>query len=130
MSPPTEQEWKTIADGFTMKWNFPNCIGAMDGKHIVIQAPYNSGSQYFNYKGSHSIVLLGVVNADYQFIMIDVGSYGRNCDSFTLTHSPFGKALQRGMLDIPTDSCLPYTSIAQSHVFVADAAFPLTENIM
>lgn len=34
---PTEEQWKSIADGFEMKWNFPNCIGAIDGKHIRIQ---------------------------------------------------------------------------------------------
>ncbi|XP_035225151.1 uncharacterized protein LOC118197725, partial [Stegodyphus dumicola] len=40
------------------EWEFPNCIGAVDGKHIVMQAPNSSGSAFFNYKGSFSIVLL------------------------------------------------------------------------
>lgn len=34
---PTEEHWKSIAEGFDIKWNFPNCMGAVDGKHIRIQ---------------------------------------------------------------------------------------------
>lgn len=60
--PASETEWLEIAKGFEEKLNFPHCIGALDGKHIQIQAPANSGSFYYNYKGTHSIVLLALVD--------------------------------------------------------------------
>lgn len=29
--------FKSVANGFESNWNFPNCIGAIDGKHVTIQ---------------------------------------------------------------------------------------------
>ncbi|XP_046565368.1 protein ANTAGONIST OF LIKE HETEROCHROMATIN PROTEIN 1-like [Haliotis rubra] len=79
--PNAHEEWKQIAESFEDTWQFPNCCGAIDGKHIVMKAPARSGSVYYNYKGTFSIVLLAVVDACYKFVMIDVGSYGINNDS-------------------------------------------------
>lgn len=44
-----EEEWINIADTFYERTNFPNVIGALDGKHIRIVRPDNSGSEYFNF---------------------------------------------------------------------------------
>ena len=48
--PSTSQEWRQIGNVFEDKWNFPHCLGAIDGKDINMQAPANSGSLYFNSK--------------------------------------------------------------------------------
>jgi len=46
--PKSCDEWKVIAKEFEMEWNFPDCLGALDGKHIAIDCPRNGGSNYFN----------------------------------------------------------------------------------
>jgi hypothetical protein len=62
MPEPTGEMWRKIADDFYSLWQFPNCIGVIDGKHFEIQAPKNSGSLYLNYKKNFSVVLLALVD--------------------------------------------------------------------
>jgi len=78
-----------IERDFNDKWNFPECCGAIDGKHIAIHAPANCGSTFYNYKKSNSIILMAVVGPNYQFIYIDVGFNGsyRMVESFETVHS-------------------------------------------
>ena len=103
-APKTEDEWKTIAFQFNTKWQFPNCIGALDGKHVLVQPPANSGSYYFNYKHSFSIVLMALVDADYKFIYIDVGCNGRVNDGGVFKNSTLYSALENETLNIPSPS--------------------------
>ena len=51
-----EDDWIKIADEFYSRTNFPNIIGAIDGKHIRMIQPEHSGSSYFNYKKFFSCV--------------------------------------------------------------------------
>ena len=48
MAEPKQNDWKKIEHKFYRKWNFPNCLGALDGKHISIRSPAKSGSLYFS----------------------------------------------------------------------------------
>ena len=66
-----------ISEKFYQRWNFPNMIGAVDGKQIVLEQPNKSGSHYRNYKGTGSILLMAVVGPEYQFLFADVGMNGR-----------------------------------------------------
>ena len=55
-TPNSAKEWEKIVQSFENKWNFRHCLGAIDGKHIIMQAPAKSGSLSYNYKKSFSIV--------------------------------------------------------------------------
>jgi len=94
LSIPSEEDWKRIAKEFWDIWNFPNCIGALDGKHVVIEAPPDSARLYFNYEKTYSIVLLALVDARHKCLAVDIGAYGKNSDGGILSNSNLGKALE------------------------------------
>lgn len=117
----------TIAKDFEHNWQFPNCGGAIDGKHVRIIPPQHTGSYYFNYKGTFSIVLLALVNANLEFCMIDVGTNGRVSDGGVLLATEFYKRLQQNKLDLPSAEM---TTANLNFVFVADEAFALHPHLM
>ena len=66
--PSSSQEWLQISESFLSRWNFSNYLGAIDGKHIQIRSPPGTGSEYFNYKKTFSIILLAIAGPDYECI--------------------------------------------------------------
>jgi hypothetical protein len=72
MPTPTRTTWSQIVNDFWDLWNFPNFIGAIDGKHVKFQAPTNSGPKFFNHKHNFSVLLLVLVDDRYKFTVLDM----------------------------------------------------------
>ena len=131
LSPPTEDKWRSIASSFLQDWNIPNCIGAFDGKQVQIQAPPNSGTTHFCYKGIFSLVLLAACDANYKFTLVDFGEAGSNNDAGIFENSHISYAIQRDELNIPRGhALLPGTLIGTQCYFVGDEAFGLSTRMM
>lgn len=128
--PTTAAEWSDIAHEFVIRHQFWNTVGSLDGKHVPIIKPDNSGSLYYNYKGFFSIVLLALVNAKKEFIMVDVGMNGRISDGGVMFYSKFGELFQENQLNLPTPRMLPNATDVLPYVFVADEAFALHNNLL
>lgn len=125
MSSPSVSDFENISQGLYENWNFPNCIGSIDGKHIRIKCPKKSGSMFFNYKQFFSIVLLAVADANYKCITIDIGSYEKDSDGGVLSNSNILKRLENRSLKLPYYNKLPNSNIIGQYTFIADEAFPL-----
>lgn len=130
MPVPTENHLKQVKSDFWNRWNFPNTFGAIDGKHVRVKAPNNSGSLFFNYKEYYSIILLAIVDANYKFIAVDVGSYGKEGDSGIFQKSCIGKKIARNKFNAPKPANLPGTDIMLPHFLVGDEAFALDTYMM
>lgn len=127
---PTEATFLENAAHNLRRWQFPNCIGAIDGKHIRIKCPNNSGSLCYNYKSFFSVVLLAIVDGRLRFNAIDVGAYGREGDAGIFLRSNIGKAIAAGQFGIPGPAIVAQPEVVLPHVILGDSAFRLTENMM
>ncbi|XP_039309385.1 uncharacterized protein LOC105204430 isoform X1 [Solenopsis invicta] len=98
------------------------------------QCPDNAGSNFYNYKNSHSIVLLAVCDANYIFRFVDIGAYGRRSDGGIFRESRFGQQFDAGKMNIPKPDRF-YKSFYKGgpdlpYCIVGDEAFPLKSYLL
>ena len=129
-----KEDWKPIAEKTQERWQFHNCIGAVDGKHISILHPKDSGSDFYNYKVFFSIVMLAIFDYDYKFLFVDAGCQRRISDRGAFRNLAFSKVLERGKLNLPDPVPIPTSTDPTwlheqndtlPYEFVANDAFPL-----
>jgi hypothetical protein len=77
---PDYDRFLDIVVKFRERWNFPNVVGCIDGKHIHIKCPTKAVSLLYSYKQFFSIVLQGVADCESRFIFVDIGAYGKQSD--------------------------------------------------
>ncbi|XP_056418871.1 uncharacterized protein LOC130359987 [Hyla sarda] len=87
---PSPEHWLDIAEKFQEVTQLPNCVGAIDGKHIRIQKPAHKGSEYYNYKTFFSTILMAIADAQYRLIAVGIGSYERTTTPVCSRHLPWG----------------------------------------
>lgn len=126
---PNLENLKENSREFLQKWNFPHCVAAIDGKHIRIFCPDQSGSLFFNYKDYFSLVLLAMVDANSRFVAVDVGSYGKEGDSGIFAKSAMGRQVYSGNF-VPPDELLAGLNKAMPYVILGDEAFRLHKHVM
>ncbi|XP_035529809.1 uncharacterized protein LOC118337072 isoform X1 [Morone saxatilis] len=129
-TPSTEAEWRTIAQDFELKWQFPHCLGALDGRRIYIQPPAKSGSLHHSYKAGFSVIMMAAVDANYKFIYTCVDTQGRVSDAGLFAQSDLRKAMDRDLLNFPPPDSLPNSDITMPYMFVGNEEFPLRPDLM
>ncbi|KAG0724484.1 putative nuclease HARBI1 [Chionoecetes opilio] len=129
--PQNDEDWRQITDNWMRRWNFPHVIGAIDGKHVACKAPANTGSDYYNYKGFFSIILLAVVTSDYKFMWIDVSGKGSTSDAHLYNASVLREALEKNdIVGFPQPDPIPGDTEDVPYFLVGDNAFALRTYMM
>lgn len=118
---PNKHLQREDAGRFEEWCGFPGVVGAIDGCHIILNCPGGEGkANYYNYKGSFSMLLMAVCDFDLRFINVSHGYTGRYNDISAVKHSSLYKHFE-----------VKYThGIHDNHkmipggVILGDAAFP------
>lgn len=98
------------------------------GKHVNIKAPANSGTNFFNYKKTFSVVLLAVCDAKSRFTYVNIGAYGSQSDGGVFKKSKLGIMLEGQQIELPDP--MPLNGAMVSYHLLGDAAFPLRPYMM
>lgn len=131
LTPPLNpKKWKAVANTFATRWNFEHTLGALDGKHIRIKKPNGSGSKYYNYKGFCSIIMMALVDGDYNFQWIDVGTPGSASDAQIWNSIDLLEYIEANKMGIPAPEPLPQGDRPIPYFIVADDAFALKSYLM
>ena len=125
-----EQFYVDCAHDFYNRWNLPNCIGALDGKHVAIKCPAHSGSSYYNYQRFFSIILMAIADAKYRFTYMEVGANGACSDAQVFNHSAFKEGMANGEGNLPDPRPLPNDDKPIPFYLIGDDAFALAPWLM
>ena len=72
-----------------------------------------------------------VADTNYRFVYVDIGSYGKDCDSTIFKRSTLWTSIQTNMLELPSERPLSGTEGPNvPHFFVGDVGFALNRNIL
>lgn len=127
-APSSTTQWQELAAEFENKWQFPHAVGAIDGKHINIKAPPNSGSEYFNYKNQFSIVLLAIADANAKFTAFDLGAAGSQSDGGVFKNGSLGNICKTR--NFPAPCHFSQRMLDVPFYLLGDEAFALDEHLM
>lgn len=123
VSVPKGQEWADIARHFWREWNFPNCLGCVDGRHVHIKAPQREGkitAKSFSW-------LCAMPNiASRWWTLVHMG--GKGIETFSRVQL-LDHGCCRGRSTCP-DLRTYQATVLLPHFFLGDAAFPLHTNMM
>jgi hypothetical protein len=130
--PTTQEEWLEKSQEFADRWNWFHCLGALDGKHIAIKKPPNSGSLYYNYKGFYSVILMALVDAKYRFLWVEMGANGAASDAQIYNASHLKEMLDDGTLGVPPATPLPLDDDGRDidWFITGDEAFGIAMNMV
>ncbi|XP_072141350.1 uncharacterized protein [Dermacentor andersoni] len=107
--------------------DFPQAVGALDGCHFPVSPPEEHATDYYNYKGWHSIILLALVDHKYRFRYINVGAPGRSHDSHVYRMSSLSQMVASPLFKAPAAAI---GGVAVPPLILCDQAFPLTPNLI
>ncbi|XP_064464356.1 uncharacterized protein LOC135375614 [Ornithodoros turicata] len=97
---PSASEMQEHIQEFESSLRFPQAMGALDGCHFEVSPPKEHATDYHNYEGWYSMILLALVDHRYRFRYVNVGSPGRCHDSYVYHRSGLYRAVSSELFQL------------------------------
>ena len=125
---PSGDRLDRTVNEFKVKWGVPQCIGAIDGCHVPISAPSHLHTDYYNRKGWYSMLIQGLVDANYCFLDVCVGWPGSVHDARVFANSVLYNEIEHNY--ILTNSTMIVSGVHIPIYMIGDSAYPLKTWVM
>ena len=128
--PQSAQQLRERIDESRDRAGFPQVVACVDGCHIPIKAPHNNPEDYVNRKGFHSIILQGLVDANYMLLDICVGWPGKVHDARLFKNSSLYTSLCGGVFTPDNSVYDTINGVRVPPLILGDSAYPLQDWLM
>lgn len=123
--PKTNEEMKTLVNGYLNHHGMPQTWASTDGTHIFTKQPSLRPQDYLNRKGRYSINVMATADYKYRFVDVCVAFPGSMHDASVFVRSQ----LYQKLLDGEIPSCKKVIVPGRPEVpacLLGDAAYPLS----
>ena len=114
-----------MVEKFRTRCNAPLAVGAIDGKHIAMKKANKYGSDSYNSKGFFALMLLALVDAEYRFLWVNVGSIGYSSNAQIFNRNNLMEKTEDGSLGLPPPESLGEGGPDLHYFLLGDDAFAL-----
>ena len=120
---PSGDDLDRVVDDFKTKWGVPQSFGTVDGCHIPICAPSEQHTDYYNRKGWYSMIVQGLVDANYRFRDICIGWPGSVHDAGVFAQSNLYQKITHGNLILNKSVFISGVNVPL--YMIGDSAYPM-----
>ncbi|KAK3790365.1 hypothetical protein RRG08_038431 [Elysia crispata] len=82
-------------------WQFPNCEGSVDNKHVAVTPPRGAGSCFYNYQHFHSMLLMAIAKANCELLYSHFGTDCRVSAGGVMENTQFHQTFCDRSLKLP-----------------------------
>lgn len=125
------EKLKDIMVAFEEHWQYPCCIGAVDGCHLPMKCPrggQESAKEYHNFKNFYSIVLMAMVDSRQRFMWASSGFPGNSHDAIIFQSTKLYAAITEDDIVAQVAKTQDGTDIYP--MIIGDSAFPFQTWLM
>ncbi|XP_077485398.1 uncharacterized protein LOC144095595 [Amblyomma americanum] len=106
--------------------DFPQAVGALEGCHFPVSPPKDKATDYYNYKGWHSVILLALVDHKYKFRFVRVVTPGRCHNAYVYEQSNLAEFVESPEFQSPVANI---SGTPVGPLILCDQAFALTSHL-